>query len=380
MKNILLSTLLFLICGDVYSQSDVSFLYSLLADDSSSIQVLFSYPDSIRHEALIASTYPQGFTRLSEVQKISSTSFSDLISPYNRNKQNQIWNIARYPELPALLIANKDKPEKELSDILKNYPVETRKASQYFMKHDYNALVRMRDIQSKFESDHINAMQDFPFAAQRSFDILLRYPELFSVLAGDMKTTVMTGDLYKRNPVMVERVTDSIYQQRTKEYGTTYEDWKKGIKNDPAVQKDLQELSKKYQKDEGSKETEDDVYATGKEEYQSESQAPVEVLPYPYWAGYPYWYDIPYWYPYPWWYHTGFYWFPGGSIAFFGLPTYHFGWWYYNHPRYYNRYPNFYHYYEGHLRSNGGFNRQWNGGGRGFYGGRGGGFGGGRRR
>ncbi len=80
---------------DVYSQTDLSVLYGIVMDDSSSIQILFSYPDSIRHKVLTASTYPQGIARISDVQKNSSTTLRNITSGYNRNKQTQLWDIAR---------------------------------------------------------------------------------------------------------------------------------------------------------------------------------------------------------------------------------------------------------------------------------------------
>ncbi|MGZ4116703.1 MAG: hypothetical protein ACXVPY_04455 [Bacteroidia bacterium] len=401
MKNtLLLFALTFQIVA--YSQNDAAALHALVLNDSSSAQSLFSYPDSIRNEILIASTYPQGFAKLGDIQKNTSTSFKNLVSKYNHTRQKQFWGITQYPELAPLLIKNKDKKKEDLEELLKDYPKEIKNASIYFVKHNYDALVQMKNIRDEFELKYADVIKDFPPDVKNSYNILLNYPELVSTLSEDLKTTRTIGELYKRNPAMVKHVADSVHQQIAKDNNAEYEDWKTGIKNDPNVQKDLKQLSKKYEKDTRDGVYEDDVYATSadkkKKKTEVQTAPPVQqVQPYPYWAGYPYWYDYPYWYPYPWWYNMGFYW-GNESLFFYGMPNYYFGSWYYNHPLYYNRYRSarnyFYNHYQGHRESNGGFNRsvrQWDGrngggyynGGRGsggYGGGRGGGMGGGGRR
>jgi adenylate kinase family enzyme len=364
-----------------YSQNDISALNKIIANDSASSHIIFNYPDSIRNAALIASTYPQGFSRLSEIQKKTSTSFKNLISTYSRNKQKQLWDISRYPQLTTQLIDNRDKKKEELQEVLKNYPKQTREAAIHFAKHDYNVIIQMKNIQVDFESKYEDALTNFPADVKKSYNKLLHYPEVVSALSEDMNTTETLGDLYKKNPPSVKRVMDSVYQKNVNESNAEYADWKKGIKTNPAVQNELQELSKKYKEDQ---EYEDDIYAT-KQDTTRNTSTQEQVAPYPYWAGYPSWYDFPYWYPYPSWYSTGFFWYPNGPF-FWGMPSYHFGYWYYNHPYYSRRYPNagnyFYNHYQGHARSNNGFTRsvrEWNGGGnRGSFNGARGGFGGGR--
>lgn len=352
MKN-LLFLFSIILSAHLFSQNDEKIFDNLVSNDSSSVPSLFIYNDSVRTAVLIASTYPQGFVRLSEIQKTSSAAFAKTISKYNRSKQKQLWEITRYPGLTSLLIQNNDKSEKELGALLKHYPEKIISPAIYFTKKKYATLVDIDNIHSDFEAQYKNVIIDFPDFVKNSFNILLNYPDLLTILSENMKTTVTLGDLYKRNPQMVKRKVDSLNTEIAKENGIEYEDWKKGIANDTAVQKELKQISKKYSKDLEA----DDVYDG--DEYDENSI--IELTPYPYWAGYPYWYGYNYWYPNPWWFQLGFYWPLDGGMMFFGLPTYHFGWWYYNQPRYYSRHPHtsdyFYQHYKGHRNSNSGLNR-----------------------
>lgn len=352
MKNLLFAFSVIL-SANLFSQSDEQIFDKLVSNDSLSIPSLFIYNDSVRNAVLIASTYPQGFVRLSEIQKTSSAAFAKTISKYNQSKQKQLWEITRYPGLTSLLIQNKDKSEKELGALLKHYPEKIISPAIYFTKKKYSTLADIDNIHSDFEAQYKNVIIDFPDFVKNSFNILLNYPDLLTILSENMKTTVTLGDLYKRNPQMIKRKVDSLNTEIAKENGIEYEDWKKGISNDTAVQKELKQISKKYSSDLEA----DDVYDG--DDY--DENIIIELTPYPYWAGYPYWYGHNYWYPNPWWFQLGFYWPLDGGMIFFGLPTYHFGWWYYNQPRYYSKHPDtsdyFYQHYQRHRNSNSGFNR-----------------------
>ncbi|MDP2387113.1 MAG: hypothetical protein Q8M29_12125 [Bacteroidota bacterium] len=352
MKKLLLFFLVLVFVKGYSQDKTLADLNDLVSRDSSSVLLLFSYPDSIRNDILIVSTYPQGLVKMEEIQKKSSESFRNVTTKYNRNKQKKLWEITRYPELVALLIKNKDKSKSELKDLLKNYPDDVSKAAIEFVKNDPEMLVEMEGIRTGFEKKYTETVKDFPEEVKKSFSTLLQKPELISILSEDIKTTIMLGNLYKSNPEVVKHAADSLYVEITKANNAELEDWKDGINKDEEVQKELKKIAGKYEKEE--QEYTDDVYYSKKYDINIYT-----IMPYPYWAGYPYWYERPYWYPYPWWYHSGFYWHPGGTIIFGGMPSYYFGWWYYNHPRYH--YPRtseyFHHHYEQHRRSNQGFNK-----------------------
>lgn len=352
MKKIPFSLLL-IISINVFSQNDVATLQKIISKDSSSIPFLCSYPDSFRSAVLIASTYPQGLIRLEEIQKASSQAFQQAISKHKEDRQKQLWEIIRYPELTTLLIANKDKSESELKVLLKDYPQDVTKYALYFTKKDINILLTIDNLTKQFDASFKKTIKEFPKDIQESYSLLVTRPELLSALTGDIKTTIILGDIYKRNPVLVKQVTDSLNVVIAKENMEEYEAWKKGIDSNPEVQKDLKKLADKYQKEEDMN---DDVYTKNNYEINV-----YHIQPYPYWAGYPHWYVRPYWYPFPWWYHSGYYYHPGGRIIIRGMPTYQFGWWYYDHRYYPKRYPKankyFQQHYEGHRNSKYDFNR-----------------------
>lgn len=353
MKLFIISIVLFL-SGNILAQSDAQAIHNMLLNDSSSLRLLFSYPDSSRQVIFSACTYPQGFTRLSEIQKTTAAAFQKLASGYSQKRQKQLWDISRYPGLAAILLANKDKQKDELQAVLKAYPDDAQDASLYFVKHS-EALSEMERIRLDFELRYSALVKDFPPDVREAFTALLHDPELFSLLSDDIHTTVAIGDLYERNAKLMNHTADSVYVQIAKESGLEYEDWKNGISKDTAIQKELKEVSKKYAAEEDQT---DDVYGSS----QKRNVTVILNTPsYPYWAGYPHWYHYPYWRPYPWWYNAGFYLDPAGSIIFIGMPSYRFGWWYYGHPNYYNRYARtshyFNHHYQVHPRSRGGFNR-----------------------
>jgi hypothetical protein len=384
------------------AQSDAANLQHLLENDSSSARLLLSYPDSIRNFVYTAAQYPQVVAKLGALQSSSSLAFQKLASKYSEERQKQLWDLSRYPELPSLIIANKGKRRKELLQVFSNYETHTKKAAVYFARHHSDDIEQMMNIQKNFNSGYREAVKNYPYSVKASFDQLLRYPELASVFSRDTTATRTLGSLYSQNPSLVKNVMDSASKQFAKEYSREFEDWKNGISSNPKVANDMKGLSRNYKKDSDYYE-DDDVYATGAQEKVNPTAANYNsynnyyVNPYPYWAGYPSWYYTPYWYPYPSWWLAGYYWYPNRSFYFYGMPAYHFGYWYYNHPNnYYYRYPHagnyFYQHYQTYPRSNSGMNRavqQWNGrrmGGGSFPagGGRGGGGygggGGGRRR
>ncbi|WP_317897683.1 hypothetical protein [Aurantibacillus circumpalustris] len=338
----------------VYGQGDVQDINKLLLNDSSSLRLLFTYPDSSRQVIFSACTYPSGFTQLSDVQKTTTSAFQKLALKYSQKRQEQLWEISRYPELAGILLDNKDKNKKELKLLLKMYSKDAQNASFYFVKHS-EALIEMERIRQDFELRRNALIKEFPLNVREAFTLLLNDPEVFSLLLDDMNTTAMLGDFFVSNQKLLNHLADSVYVQTAKENGLEYEDWKKGIGKDTVMQKELKAVSKKYATGEDQA---DDVYGS------SQKQNVTVILntpPYPYWAGYPHWYSYPYWRPYPWWYDAGFYLDPFGSIIFIGMPSYRFGWWYYGHPHYYKRYVRTSHYfdwhYQSHPRSRGDFNR-----------------------
>ena len=353
-----------------HSQNETQQFNGLISHDTSAVPSLFSRPDSVRSAILMASTFPVGFVRIEEIQKSTSTLFKNLISQYNHTRQKELWEIARFQGLLLLLKENHDKPKKELEALLKNYPERVRNASLHFVKHDYHTIEEMEKIHEKFDSQYKEIIKDFPEQVKNSFDILLRDPMVLSLLAENIKTTIALGDLYRKNPLLIKSLSDSLNLELAKKFGIENQDWNDGVNKDTVSKKELKHIAAKYANEEDYT---DDVYAVPNNI--NNPNAVDAIGPYPYWSGYPYWLGSNYWYPYPWWIQMGFYWPIANPYLFFGLYGNYYGGWYFNHPFYYgNR-------YMGRSNFNSGFGRGGGFGGRGGgFGGRGGGFGGGGGR
>lgn len=344
----------------IYSQNDATRFDDLVKKDSSIVPSLFSYSDSVYNSILVASTHPQVIVKLNEIQKTSSDSFKKLISTFNQKRQKELWEIIRYPLMTSILIENKNTPEKELNEKLKEYPRKIKSSALYFQKKSFSTLVEIEKIHQDFETKYKELIKDYPNDIKKAYNLLLGHPEIITTLSEDMKTTSALGELYTRSPVLIKQKADSLNLEIAKERGIEYEDWKQGINNDTAMQKELKDVAKNYSQEESY---DDDIYASPNDK--RNISIVYSVAPYPYWAGYPYWYGRDYWYPYPWWYQTGFYWPLFGPLQFYGLPRYSFGWWYYNQPHhYYNQHPHandyFYNHYHGRRNFNSGFNRSTN--------------------
>lgn len=357
MKKRLLFFLLFTLSCNVFSQSDAAILDKLIRDDSSSITLFFSYPDSIRSAIFLASTYPQGFVRLDEIQKSTSGSFQKIISKYDKNKQQQFYDISRYPELISLLIKNRNKPENEIDPLLKGYPQKIQLAAKELRKHHHETLVEIEQLHSLFQTKYMEVVNSFPASVKSAFNILLKTPEVVSALSDEIKATVTLGDVYKRNPMLLKQKADSLSLEIAKQKVLDFQDWTKTMNND-TINSNLKKIAAEY-----AKEHNDDIENTNEP---GNIYVIHDLNPYPYWFGYPYWYAGPFWYPYPWWYHCGYYWNSYGTIVFVSMPTYYFGWWYFNNPHHHYYYPQtsnlFYNHYYGHRKSFYGFNnsvREW---------------------
>ncbi|MBI4946999.1 MAG: hypothetical protein HY840_11440 [Bacteroidetes bacterium] len=347
--------LLFLFPGlFLQAQDEANLFRNILATDSATINTLFSYPDSIRSSILISSSYPQGFVRLSEVQKVSSGSFNKLLSKYDEKMRKQIWELSRYPDLITLLAENGKKTNAQIKKMIENYPEKIQNGALFLVNEDYDLIVKVNNLQNKFNNDIHGIVKDYPAEVHRAYQQVISFPEIVSSLSKNMRTTVAIGDLYKRNPNFIKQKADSVNSATAREKAKEAEDWKKNISSDTSAMNQLKTSSGKYQNDSGE----------GDEKFDQKEYNMIVTYhyrPYPYWFGCPSWYGFEYWYPYPWWYHSGFYFGLGGAMIIMGPPDYYFGHWYFNYPSHHYYYPHlshqFYNHYEYHHRSSSGLNR-----------------------
>jgi hypothetical protein len=316
--------------------------------DSAAINALVLYPDSVRMAIFEACEYPAVIVNIAQLQKNSSSEFSDLVSKYSKDEQEDIWNLSRYPGLISQLAQGGKKSPTEINAILINYPLDIHDIGLKYGTDYYDLLKKIDDLQTQTNTQFEQTIADYPADVQAAFRQLIQLPEALSLLNDDLSLTVRVGDHYKRDPQGVMRRTDSLGLVEARQNAQDVQQWKNTIATDTAAQNDLKSAGTEYAESNGY--TQDQVDAPIDD---TNTISNYSCEPYSYWFGYPTWYPYSYWYPYPYWYDLGYYYGPGGNLICFGLPSYYFTNWYFYYPDHLHRYPRLgsayiSHYYGGH--------------------------------
>src|ERR1700733_8482593 len=93
-------------------------------EDPAAINALALYPDSVRMEIFTACEYPAIIVNVASLQKNSSAAFADLVSSYDKTKQEDVWNMSRYPNLIYRLVDGGKKSKEDIETILNDYTAE----------------------------------------------------------------------------------------------------------------------------------------------------------------------------------------------------------------------------------------------------------------
>lgn len=326
------------------AQSDNQLLTNLIEQNRNSIGALALYPNETRDAILEISQHPEALVRISTLQANTSVSFKNMLEGMSQDKQTDVFELGRYPELISELAQGSKKTNKQLDEILNGYPEEIRESTRSLYKNNLNLLVEMDNLSSSSNDALNNIISAYPAKTQEAFKTLIQLPEVMNILTEDMSMTVLVGDLYRKNPSQVVATLDSLNLVLANENAQELEDWKKSLENDPDAKKELEQAAAEYAQESGYTETE---YTTVQQEVVINNYYN-SWRPYYYWYGWPWWYTTPYWYRYPYWYDWGFYYGPHGTIVVFGLPSWHFCHWYYYHPHHHHHYPHFSSHMAGH--------------------------------
>lgn len=319
-------------------------------EDSAAINALALYPDSVRMEIFTACEYPAIIVNVASLQQNSSSAFADLVSSYDKTKQEDVWNLSRYPNLISRLVDGGKKSKDDIETILKDYPADIHDVALKYGRDDYDLLKKVDDLQNQTNEQFNDIISSYPADVQKTFNDLLQLPEVMSLLNDHLSLAVRVGDKYKRNPQWVMHKSDSVAAAEAKINAEQLADWKQTLQDDSNARNDMKAAANEYATDNGYSDSEVDAPL---DSTQVDNTA---VYPYSYWFGYPTWYPYAYWYPYPWWYDWGFYYGPYGNMIVFGFPSYYFTNWYFWYPRHWHRYPwlgsAYIHHYYGPYRSN----------------------------
>ncbi len=342
------------ICFSLHAQESSQLMSDLVKEDSAAITAIALYPESVRKDILVACANPEVLVRMEALQKNTSQAFRKLIEGYSKEVQQKVWDISRYDGLIAALIREDKMSKSELEKRVLVFPEEIRESAVDFALSHYELLVKINALNVNSVKAFESAIVEYPEQVRNSFQRLVKYPELVSILTEDMKMSVLVGTIYKKQPQLIEYKLDSISTEHAKQNTKDLEEWKAGLERNPEAKKEMEEASREYAREQGYKDEE----LTVKNETVVVNYV---VHPYPYWYGYPWWYDYPYWYPYPYWYDWGFYYGPYG-IVYIGFPSPYFVHWYFYHPGHHYHYNHFsdycVNYYYGPRRSVSGLHRE----------------------
>lgn len=333
MKTLIYSALLLTLTATGANAQQVTSHTPWTKEDSAAINALALYPDSVRREIFTACEYPAIIVDVASLQKNSSAAFADLVSSYSKTKQEDVWNLSRYPNLISRLVTGGKKSKEDIETILNDYPAEVHDMALKYGRDEYDLLKKVNDLQINTNEQFNDVISPYPADVQKVFTDLLQMPEVMNLLNDHLSLSVRVGDRYKRNPEWVMHKSDSTAAAEAAVNAQQLADWQNTMQTDTAAQNEMKQAANEYATDNGYN--------------QSDVDAPLDdadinnyaVFPYSYWFGYPTWYPYAYWYPYPYWYDWGFYYGPYGNMICFGFPSYYFTNWYFWGPSHWHRYP-----------------------------------------
>lgn len=311
-----------------FGQEPSSIVAQLEQEEQQSLAALSLYPDSLRDVILAACLHPEVIIRLENMQSRSAASFQHILANYDKQTQEILWDLSRYPGLIEGLAGNGQKSTKEIAALLESYPEEIHDHAFAYGQNEYKTLAEIYQLNQNMERAFDELLTGYPTATQNTFMTLLSLPEAIGILADNMRMTILVGDLYKRHPESVKHEMDSLNIEIANEKAAELEDWKRTLEENPEALRELEAASEEYAKEYSRAATVQRVEVVHHNVWNGPNW-----YPYRYWYGYPWWYEYAHWYPYPYWYHWGYYYGPGGGVTIIGLPSWHFCNWYFQRPR-----------------------------------------------
>jgi len=304
--------------------------------DQAAVEALALYDEATTHHALQAVTEADVLSSVVFQQERSRERFRQLLSPYPREVQEQLFEITRYPELIAGIVEGGPKSGYQLETLSAPYPEETRAAALAAGSSHWKVLARI-DALLRDESSWLEArIAHLPEAKREAFRALVATPELLALLAENATLAVLLGDAYEREPEAVIAWLAAVRYEAQERSAEEARAFAQGVEDNPELAGEVEAATIAYQQE------------TGYSAYQPTvvHQTQVYVRPYSYWVGYPWWYDVSYAYYSPW-----YYWYPRSHWAFgsfyfgprlvvsFGVPHGGFWGWFFHRPIHHHHYP-----------------------------------------
>jgi len=264
----------------------------IMLESQEAVDAIAMYPKETRKIIFEACEYPEIITKLNEMQKKSQGTFVTLISSFNKDEQEKIWNLTRYDFLISDLVSSSKKTKTEINALLVKYPQEIYKTAIDEQKKNYKLLVQIDQMNKTYDTDFENLLNSYSPGAINAFRELIKLPEVLGILNDNMKYTVIVGNYYKKNPERIMHKTDSLNLVLTQKNTQEANDWKQSMTEDPQAQKEYVQAAQEYAQDNGYQ---PDTYNTPMSEFDTNYNS----SPYNWWFGYPSWYPDNSWNPNP---------------------------------------------------------------------------------
>lgn len=323
------------------------------SEDSSYIKAVVLYPDTVRDAIFIASGHPEILIKMDGMTDLTRNEFNTLMAPYDQEMQSQFWELSRYPHLLDQLTMNGQLTKKEIEYISYGYPDDVKAAALNSGMNEYSTLSKINGIEDTYKASFDQLINPYSTEVQKAYRTLIEMPEVLEILSGNLRTTILIGDAYKKDPQGIRAQAEKMNLEIARENAQELADWKKELAEDPEAMKEFESSAKLYAQEQGYNASDYNNSASNTVIY-------VQNYPYPYWFGYPNWHSYSYWYPYPWWYDWGYYYGPSNQIVFIGLPSHQFFYWYFNYQPHHYHYSHFtnhcLHHHNRHHRSYAGMN------------------------
>ena len=348
MKKLILIFLAQLFIIDLVNSQDLDKQsVDLLYERQEAVEALSLYPEPIRSAILESTLQPVLLVKLNSIQKSIGDEFNSIIENFSEEEQRKFWELTKYDGLIEKMVTKKPKNKVEYSEIVSNYPPSIHNTALELGTNHFSTLEKINALSIEAQESIEKILEEYPMKSQESFKTLLKNPEIIHLLSDNLELTILVGEYYSKDPLLVNKIADSIQTEASRRYAEEVEEWEKGLAENPGAMQEFEKISNEFLNE--NAEVENDPLYSGvdqKSNVENETNQPLEERVYvyhhyPFWFGYPYWYPASYWYWYPYWYHWGYYYGTENSIIIVGMPSYFFMSWYFSYPYHHYLYPYF---------------------------------------
>ena len=285
---VLLTTVPFAFSSIAHAE-DAETLKRTLGEDHASIEAISLYPEQIRIAILEASTHPELIVKVAVLQQSSSAEFQEIVSELDRDDQEAIWDLTRFPGLIEALVEGDIKTKREIGKILADYPAEIHDTALKYGRTEYDVLVDVSDLNAATDEWFEALIESYPRKTQESYRRLIYHPEIMELLKEDMALTVLLGDAYERDPESVRKLSAELNLKLSSERAKELRQSGEESQEQSDVDEETLSVAEVYRK----KYAYDDSEFEGPRSDDTDIEVTYYGVPYPYWFSYPRWYAVP---------------------------------------------------------------------------------------